>query len=103
MIPTCANMLAGTQNTITLRRLMDEGAIVICISPRVEHGESTAHLLVLALSGHDLCAGRVCRAPTHPPACARRTSILFRRIQSFATEAFALILSEVAQVRSTLT
>jgi len=43
--PRLRNMLAQPKSTITLRRLMDEGAIVICNLSKGGLGESTAHLL----------------------------------------------------------
>src|SRR5205823_4158918 len=45
MIPSLRNMLAQPKSTITLRRLMDEGAIVVCNLSKGALGESTAHLL----------------------------------------------------------
>src|SRR5436190_16484105 len=45
MVPSLRNMLAQPTSTITLRRLMDEGAIVICNLSKGRLGESTAHLL----------------------------------------------------------
>ena len=43
--PRLRNMLAQPNSTITLRRLMDEGAIVIVNLSKGRLGESTAHLL----------------------------------------------------------
>ena len=43
--PRLRNMLAQPKSTITLRRLMDEGAIVIVNLSKGRLGESTAHLL----------------------------------------------------------
>ena len=45
MVPSLRNMLAQPSSTITFRRLMDEGAIVICNLSKGSLGESTAHLL----------------------------------------------------------
>jgi hypothetical protein len=45
MTPSLRNMLAQPKSTITPRRLMDEGAIVICNLSKGALGESTAHLL----------------------------------------------------------
>ena len=45
MVPSLRNMLAQPSSTITFRRLMDEGAIVICSLSKGSLGESTAHLL----------------------------------------------------------
>jgi hypothetical protein len=43
--PRLRNMLAQPKSTITLRRLIDEGAIVICNLSKGGLGESTGHLL----------------------------------------------------------
>src|SRR5437762_4338152 len=43
--PRLRNMLAQPRSTITLRRLMDEGAIVICNLAKGRLGEGTSHLL----------------------------------------------------------
>ncbi len=45
MVPSLRNMLAQPRSTVTFRRLMDEGAIVICNLAKGALGESTAHLL----------------------------------------------------------
>lgn len=43
--PRLRNMLAQPKSTITLRRLMDEGAIVICNLAKGRLGEGVSHLL----------------------------------------------------------
>ena len=100
--PRLRNMLAQPKSTITLRRLMDEGAIVICnISGRVGLGESTAHLLG-ALLTTAIAQAALSRADT--PAAERRTFHLYAdEFQSFATGSFALILSEARKYALTLT
>jgi hypothetical protein len=45
MTPSLRNMLAQPRSTITPRRFMDEGAIVICNLSKGALGESTANLL----------------------------------------------------------
>ena len=45
MVPALRNMLAQPKSTITMRRLMDERAIVIVNLSKGALGESTAHLL----------------------------------------------------------
>ncbi len=57
MVPSLRNMLAQPTSSITLRRLMDEGAIVICNLSKGALGESTAHLLGRAAHDRDR-AGR---------------------------------------------
>ena len=94
-------MLAQPKSTITLRRLMDEGAIVICNLAKGSLGESTAHLLG-ALITTSLAQAALSRADT--PAAERRVFHLYAdEFQSFATESFALILSEARKYGLTLT
>jgi hypothetical protein len=88
--PRLRNMLSQPTSTITPRRLMDEGAIVICNLSKGRLGESTAHAQA-ALS----------RADT--PTAERRVFHLFAdEFQSFATESFGLILSESRKYALTL-
>jgi len=101
MEPRLRNMMAQPRSTITLRRLMDEGAIVICNLSKGRLGESVAHLLgallttafsQAALSRADVAAER--RPVFH---------LYADEFQSFATESFALILSEARKYGLTLT
>jgi hypothetical protein len=99
--PRLRNMLAQPRNTITFRRLMDEGAIVICNLAKGQLGEGTSHLLG-ALITTALAQAALSRADT--PAEQRRTFHLYAdEFQSFATESFALILSEARKYGLTLT
>jgi len=101
MVPSLRNMLAQPRSTITLRRLMDEGAIVICNLAKGSLGESTAHLLgaLLATAIAQAALSRV-----NAPASERRAFHLYAdEFQSFATESFALILSEARKYGLTLT
>ena len=99
--PRLRNMLAQPKNTITLRRLMDEGAIVICNLSKGGLGEGTAHLLG-ALLTTSIAQAALSRADT--PAAERRIFHLYAdEFQSFATESFALILSEARKYALTLT
>ena len=101
MVPSLRNMLAQPKSTITFRRLMDEGAIVICNLSKGGLGESTAHLLG-ALITTALAQAALSRADT--PAADRRVFHLYAdEFQSFATESFALILSEARKYALTLT
>jgi len=101
MVPSLRNMLAQPRSTITFRRLMDEGAIVICNLSKGSLGESTAHLLG-ALITTSLAQAALSRADT--PAAERRVFHLYAdEFQSFATESFALILSEARKYALTLT
>ena len=101
MVPSLRNMLAQPRSSITLRRLMDEGAIVICNLSKGSLGESTAHLLG-ALITTSLAQAALSRADT--PASERRVFHLYAdEFQSFATDSFALILSEARKYGLTLT
>jgi hypothetical protein len=101
MEPRLRNMLAQPKSTITLRRLMDEGAIVICNISKGGLGESTAHLLG-ALLTTAIAQAALSRADT--PAAERQVFHLYAdEFQSFATESFALILSEARKYALTLT
>ena len=101
MVPSLRNMLAQPKSTITFRRLMDEGAIVICNLAKGSLGESTAHLLG-ALITTSLAQAALSRADT--PATERRVFHLYAdEFQSFATESFGLILSEARKYALTLT
>ena len=101
MMPSLRNMLAQPRSAITFRRLMDEGAIVICNLSKGALGESTAHLLG-ALLTTALAQAALSRADT--PASDRRVFHLYAdEFQSFATESFALILSEARKYGLTLT
>lgn len=101
MTPSIRNMLAQPRSTITFRRLMDEGAIVICNLAKGALGESTAHLLG-ALITTAFAQAALSRADT--PADKRRVFHLYAdEFQSFATESFALILSEARKYGLTLT
>ena len=99
--PRLRNMLAQPKSTITLRRLMDEGAIVICNLAKGRLGEGTSHLLgaLLTTTIAQAALSRVDVAPAD-----RRTFHLYAdEFQSFATDSFALILSEARKYGLTLT
>jgi hypothetical protein len=101
MTPSLRNMLAQPRSTITFRRLIDEGAIVICNLSKGGLGESTSHLLG-ALLVTSLAQAALSRADL--PAAQRRPFHLYAdEFQSFATESFALILSEARKYALTLT
>src|ERR1700746_832216 len=90
MEPRLRNMLAQPKSTITLRRLMDEGAIVICNLSKGALGEGTAPLLG-ALLTTAIAQAALSRADM--PAADRRVFHLYAdEFQSFATASFALIL-----------
>lgn len=101
MTPSLRNILAQPSSSFTPRRLMDEGAIVICNLSKGALGESTAHLLgALLITSFSQAA--LSRADT--PADERRVFHLYAdEFQSFATESFSLILSEARKYALTLT
>jgi Type IV secretion-system coupling protein DNA-binding domain len=101
MVPSLRNMLAQPRSTITMRRLMDEGAIVVCNLSKGSLGESTAHLLG-ALLTTSFAQAALSRADVH---ASERSVFHFYadEFQSFATDSFALILSEARKYGLTLT
>jgi hypothetical protein len=99
--PRLRNMLAQPKSTIRLRRLMDEGAIVICNLSKGRLGEGVSHLLG-ALLTTSIAQAALSRADA--PVADRRVFHLHAdEFQSFATESFALILSEARKYGLTLT
>jgi hypothetical protein len=99
--PRLRNMLAQPSSTITLRRLMDEGAIVVCNLSKGQLGEGVSHLIG-ALLTTAIAQAALSRADL--AARDRRTFHLYAdEFQSFATESFGLILSEARKYGLTLT
>lgn len=101
MVPALRNMLAQPRSTITFSRMMNEGAIVICDLSKGRLGESTAHLLgALIVTAFAQAALSRASSPQH----SRRVFHLYAdEFQSFATQSFALILSEARKYGLTLT
>jgi len=99
--PRLRNMLAQPSSTINLRRLMDEGAIVICNIAKGRLGESVSHLLGALLTSTiaQAALSRADVAVTDRPVF----HLYVDEFQSFATESFALILSEARKYGLTLT
>ena len=101
MVPALRNMLSQSSSTVTFRRLMDDGAVIVCNLSKGALGESTAHLLG-ALLTTAIAQAALSRADT--PLPRRRPFHLYAdEFQSFATESFALILSEARKYALTLT
>ena len=99
--PRLRNMLAQPTSTITLRRLMDERAIVVCNLSKGRLGEGVSHLLG-ALLTTSIAQAALSRADV--PIAARPVFHVYAdEFQSFATESFALILSEARKYGITLT
>jgi type IV secretory pathway TraG/TraD family ATPase VirD4 len=99
--PALRNILAQPKSSITFRRLMDEGAIIICNLSKGRLGESTAHLIG-ALIVTSLAQAALSRADIAPE---RRNEfhLYADEFQSFATDSFALILSEARKYALNLT
>ena len=100
-VPTLRNILCQPSNTVDLRRLMDEGKILIVNLSKGRLGEAPAHLLgallvsalmTTAFSRHDTPEER--RRPFH---------IYADEFQNFATDSFSLVLSEARKYRLSLT
>lgn len=101
MAPSLRNMLAQPKSTISFRRLMDEGAVVICNLSKGRLGAEVAHLLG-ALITTTIAQAALSRADQ--PAAERQVFHLYAdEFQSFATESFGLILSEARKYALTLT
>jgi type IV secretory pathway TraG/TraD family ATPase VirD4 len=99
--PAIRNIIAQSKSTIDLRKMMDEGRILIVNLSQGALGEGTAHLLG-ALITTGLAQAALSRADI--PEHKRRVFHLYAdEFQSFATESFALILSEARKYALTLT
>jgi hypothetical protein len=99
--PRLRNMLAQPKSTITLRRLMDEGAITLCNLAKGRLGEGVSHLLGALLT---ITIAQAALSRADVPANRRQVFHLYAdEFQSFATESFALILSEARKYGLTLT
>lgn len=99
--PRLRNMLAQPKSSFTLRRLMDEGAVVVCNLSKGRLGESVAHLLG-ALLTTSIAQAALSRADI--PAERRNPFHFYAdEFQSFATDSFSLILSESRKYALTLT
>lgn len=101
MAPALRNMLAQPKATITPRRLMDEGAMVVCNLSKGALGEATAHLIGALLVA---AFAQAALSRTDIPSAQRTPFHLYvDEFQSFATDSFALILSEARKFGLTMT
>jgi hypothetical protein len=92
-------MLAQPKPTITLRRLIDDGAVLLCNLSKGTLGESAAHLI-----GALLVSALAQAALSRTGESERRIFHLYAdEFQSFATVGFSLILSEARKYGLTLT
>ena len=99
--PALRNMLAQPKSTIDLRRTMDEGRILVVNLSKGALGEGTAHLLG-ALLVTALAHAALSRSDT--PEQQRRPFFLYcDEFQSYASDSFALILSEARKYGLALT
>ena len=99
--PALRNMLAQPKSTITLRRLMDERAILICNLSKGALGESTSHLLG-ALLTTSIAQGALSRANVET-SCRIPFHLYVDEFHAFASEGFSLILSEARKYGLSLT
>jgi hypothetical protein len=99
--PAIRNIVAQPKSTVYLPRIMDDGRILIVKLFKGALGEGRAHLIG-ALITTGLAHAALSRTDT--PKNERRVFHLYAdEFQSFATESFALILSEARKYGLTLT
>jgi len=95
------NIVAQPKSTIDLRRIMDEGRILIVNLAKGPLGEGTSHLLG-ALISTALATAALSRADT--PEHERRPFYLYAdEFQNYASAGFAVILSEARKYALSLT
>ena len=95
------NIVAQPKSTIDLRRIMDEGRILIVNLAKGPIGEGTSHLLG-ALISTALATAALSRADT--PEHQRRPFYLYAdEFQNYASSGFAVILSEARKYALALT
>jgi hypothetical protein len=95
------NILAQPRSTIDLRKIMDEGRILIVNLAKGPLGEGTSHLLGALLSTA-LATAALSRADT--PEHQRRPFYLYAdEFQNYASAGFAVILSEARKYALALT
>ena len=95
------NIVAQPKSTIDLRRIMDEGRVLIVNLAKGPLGEGTSHLLG-ALISTALATAALSRADT--PEHARRPFYLYAdEFQNYASSGFAVILSEARKYALSLT
>jgi hypothetical protein len=99
--PAVRNMLAQPKSTIDLRRMMDEQRILIVNLSKAALGEGSAHLLG-ALLINAMAQAAFSRADQSEQQRAP-FYVFADEFQSYATEAFALILSEARKYALALT
>jgi hypothetical protein len=95
------NIVAQPKSTVDLRRIMDDGRILIVNLAKGPIGEGTSHLLGALLSTA-LATAALSRADT--PEHARRPFYLYAdEFQNYASNGFAVILSEARKYALSLT
>jgi type IV secretory pathway TraG/TraD family ATPase VirD4 len=100
-VPAIRNILAQPTSTIDLRRIIDEGRILIVRISKGDIGESNAHLLgALIVTG--LANAALSRSDI-PEQNRTLFHLYVDEFQSFATDSFALILSEARKYGLALT
>lgn len=99
--PALRNILAQPTSTIDLRRIMDEGRVLIVNLSKGALGEGAAHLLG-ALLITALAHTALSRSDT-PEAERRLFHVYADEFQTYASDSFALILSEARKYGISLT
>ncbi len=100
-VPALRNIIAQPKSSIDLRRMMDEGRILIANLAKGAIGEGASHLLG-ALLVTSLARAALSRVDT--AASARRPfHLCVDEFQSFANHSFALIMSEARKYALSLT
>ena len=98
--PTLRNMLGQTRSTIDVRRIMDNGQVLIVNLAKGKLGETPTHLLGAFLA---TAFAQAAEARADTPENKRRDFTLYAdEFQHFATDSFASILSEARKYRLSL-
>jgi len=99
--PSLRNIIAQPKSTIDIRRMMDEGRILVANLATGAIGEGTSHMLGALLTTTIM---RAALSRTDIRSDERRPFHLYAdEFQSFATDSFALILSEARKYALSLT
>ncbi len=95
--PLVRNVIGQVKSTIDMRKVMDEGKIVVVNVSKGKIGEDSSHLLgALVITKLQLAAMSRVDSPEH----LRKDFFLYvDEFQNFATESFATILSEARKYR----
>jgi hypothetical protein len=99
--PVLRNIIGQSRSTLDLRRILDEGKVLLCNLSKGRIGEDASALLgSFLITGLQLAA--MSRADL-PEAERRDFHLTVDEFQNYATESFATILSEARKYRLSLT